>query len=149
LKLDSSLRPAWGQSDGGSRPFIEETETGIVVNRASGFVSEWETFDLIGPGVGYGHFAITAADADGEIWTQDPGGIIYGADFQVSANGIAWSAGYAYSAFTPIGIFAFPPNSCRRYSGVRHDHSALYPLSLADRGRHVRLGLRRREQPLP
>lgn len=76
---------------GGSRPFISDTETGIVVNRASGFVSEWEEFDLEEPGVGYGKFTVTAENGDGETFGTGPGEIGWATPVQASFDGITWS----------------------------------------------------------
>jgi hypothetical protein len=83
------------ETSGGSRPFIEETETGIVANRASGFQSAWETFDLLEPGVGYGSAVFTAADGDGLTWGTDiaPAQIV-----EVSADAATWVAAYTLAS---------------------------------------------------
>lgn len=76
---------------GGSRPYIDDTETGLVVNRAGGFVSAWEAFDLLEPGVGYGKATVTAADGDGEIWADT---IQAQLGVGVSSDGVAYVALY-------------------------------------------------------
>jgi hypothetical protein len=92
-------------SGGGTRPFINETETGIVVNRASGFVSDWEEFDLGEPGAGYGIATFTAADDDGVGWGQF--GLGVSLDVQMSADGVTW-IGYYDSTTTgnPLTVVA-------------------------------------------
>jgi hypothetical protein len=82
-------------SSGGSRPYINDTETGIVANRASGFQSPWETFDLLEPGVGYGAAVFTAADSDGLIWGTDigPAQIV-----EISADATTWVAAYTLAS---------------------------------------------------
>jgi hypothetical protein len=79
-------------SDGGTRPFINETETGIVVNRASGFVSDWEEFDLGEPGAGYGIATITAGNDDGVGWSGS--GVSPGMEIAMSTDAATWIGYY-------------------------------------------------------
>jgi hypothetical protein len=66
---------------------ITDSDTGLVVNRASGFVSEWFTFDLGRPGVGFGRATLTAVDLDGEVSGQT---IFVYLRFDVSIDGMTW-----------------------------------------------------------
>jgi hypothetical protein len=86
---------------GGSRPFISDSEPGIVVNRASGFVSDWEAFDLLEPGAGYGEMTVTAADSDGLVWGVD---VVPSIEIEMSADGTTWLPFYG-SAITVAAAF--------------------------------------------
>jgi hypothetical protein len=83
--------PASSRGSGAARPFISDTEPGSVVNRAGGFVSDWEAFDLLEPGAGYGEMTVTAADSDGLVW-----GVDVGPNFEIgmSVDGSTWRTFY-------------------------------------------------------
>lgn len=78
---------------------IVETEVGVIANRASGFVSDWEVFDLGKPGVGYAKATITAADADGLAWGTDIAPLL---QIAVSPDVAAWTLLYGIGAATPL-----------------------------------------------
>ena len=89
------------------KPFVESTTTGIVVDRAHGFVSAWQTFDVGQPGVGYGRVTITAEDADGESWGDQPGEISSATEIEVCQDNAAW---LPLPTVAPVPAFSYPSN---------------------------------------
>lgn len=100
-----------------TRPYINDTESGIVVNRAGGFQSAWEVFDLLGPGVGYGKATITAADGDTLVWGVDISPVII---VDVSVDNSTWIGVYNLSTAQPgvmlLRSFGTNPNPVGDYS---------------------------------
>jgi hypothetical protein len=83
---------------------VGDHETGLLANRASGFFSPWETFDLGKPGVGYGKSTVTAAVADTETWGTSIQPVF---EVEVSVDGVTWHQLYGITLTGgPVAILA-------------------------------------------
>ena len=65
IRVFNNITKRWKWVDA---PEISHKTTGLVANRETGFVSEWDTFDLGHPGIVMAMSVITAADGDGETF---------------------------------------------------------------------------------